>query len=170
MSGGAAGWIRQPWLLAALGAAALGAALLGIAHIVRGDLDRQNRVANVSARGPAGTGPEALLVGFVVADRPQTVVVRALGPTLAKGGLAGTLQELRLRVVRHADGRDVGRNEAWRVPGNERLWGDLRHLAPPEAREAACVLRLAPGGYSVVVEPIRPERGLAGVELFFVKE
>jgi hypothetical protein len=161
---------RQPLLLAALAAAALLAALFGIAHFVRSDLDRQNRVANVSARGPAGTGPEALLVGFVVTDRPQTVVVRGLGPTLGKSGVAGALQELRLRVVRNADGKDLGRNEAWQAPGNERLWGDLRHLAPPDSRDAACVLRLEPGSYSVLVEPLRPARGLAGVELFLVKE
>jgi hypothetical protein len=151
-------------LLATLGAAAL------IAHLVDADLRQQSRLMNVSCRGPAGTGPDAMLVGFVVNDRPQTLVVRARGESPGGAGNAAGLSEIVLRVVRNADGVDVGRNEQWRAPGNERLQGDLRHLAPAQAKDAACVLRLAPGAYSALVEPKGGQKGMAGIEIFVVKE
>ena len=145
-------------------------AVAGVVRMVETDLEQQSRLVNVSARGPAGTGPEAMLVGFVVSDFPQTVLVRGLGPSLAKAGTANAIPELVLRVVRHADGTDVGRNERWRGPGNERLWGDLKHLAPAEANDAACVLKLAPGGYSVLIEGRNGAKGIASIEIFVIKE
>ena len=151
-------------LLAAVGSAAL------VGHLVDADLRQQSRLMNVSCRGPAGTGPEAMLVGFVVTDRPQTLVVRAQGASLDGGGNAAGLSEILLRVVRNADGVDVGRNAQWRAAGNERLEGDLKHLAPAHAQDAACVLRLAPGAYSALVEPKGGQKGMAGIEIFVVKE
>lgn len=143
--------------------------IAGVAHVVESDLARQSRLMNVSCRGPAGTGSDAMLVGFVVSDHPQTVVVRGLGPSLARGGNAAALAEPRLRVVRNHDGTDVGRNERWRVPGNERLWGDLKHLAPPDPNESACVLTLPPGGYSALIESRNGAKGIASIEIFVIK-
>jgi len=165
--------IGRSWHAAALAAAGLVVGFLAVAGVrrfVASDLRQQSRLVNVSARGMAGAGPEALLVGFVVEQEAQTLVIRALGPTLARAGLTAALPRLVLRVVRNADGREVGRNEAWQAPGNERLSGPLRHLAPPDPNDAACVLRLPPGGYSVLVEPRGAPAGVASVEIFVVRE
>lgn len=150
----------HPLALAAVGLIAAVGTVAGVAHLVDTDLAQQSRLMNVSCRGPAGTGPDAMLVGFVVNDRPQTLVVRAQGVAPA---------EIVLRVVRNADGKDVGRNSQWRAPGNERLEGDLRHLAPPNSRDAACVLTLEPGAYSALVETKGGAKVTAGIELFVVK-
>ncbi len=161
---------RQPLWLGLFGLAAGFVAVLGVVRFVESDLRQQSRLVNVSARGMAGGGSEALLVGFVVEEAAQTLVVRALGPSLAKSGVGAALPRLTLRVVRNADGKDLARNEAWQAPGNERLSGPLRHLAPPDANDAACVLRLPPGSYSVVVEPRGTKAGVATVEIFVVRE
>jgi hypothetical protein len=162
--------LGHPLWLGLFGLAAGFAAVLGVVRLVESDLRQQSRLVNVSARGPAGGGSGALLLGFVVEEAPQTLVIRALGPSLAKGGVPAALARLTLRVVRNADGKEVARNEAWQAPGNERLTGPLRHLAPSDPNDAACVLRLPPGGYSVLVEPRGTATGVASVEVFVVRE
>lgn len=162
-------FLRSPVMLAVAALLAMFGVVAGAAQLVETDLRRQSRLMNVSCRGPAGSGPDAMLVGFVVSDRPQTIVVRGLGASLARGGNAAALSELVLRIVRNADGVDVARNEQWRTRGNERLWSDLAHLAPADPRDAACVVTLPPGGYSALIESRTQQRGLASIEIFVVK-
>jgi len=61
-------------------------------------------------------------------------------------------------------------NSYWKTPGNERLETDLCRYAPGDPLEAACVLRLAPGGYSVIVQGHHGLAGNAMVEVFKVDE
>lgn len=168
MKSSAAPFFRRPGfaiggaLLAMFGVAA------GVTHLVHRDLEQQSRLINLSCRGPAGTGPDSLLVGFVISERSQTVVFRAqrAAPLPAAASDPGLL----LRIVRNADGVDVGRNERWQVPANERLQGDLKVFAPADPRHAACVLTLPPGGYSALVEDRAPGgRGLVSVEVFVIR-
>jgi hypothetical protein len=72
-------------------------------------------------------------------------------------------------VVRNTDGKDIDRNERWRVAGNERLAGDLKHLAPPDERHAACVVRLEPGAYSAFLETLSGQPASGSIELFVIQ-
>lgn len=141
-----------------------------VTKFVRDDLGHQSRLMNVSCRGPSGTGPESLLAAFVITDRPQTVVVRAHGWSAPKPGVPETHHDLTLRVVRNADGTDVGRNERWRAQGNERLTADLKHFAPTDERHSATVLTLPPGAYSALVEDRSGQPGMAFIEIFVVQQ
>ena len=161
---------RSPVILALTALVTMVLVVAGVVRLVEADLRQQSRLVNVSCRGLAGPGPDAMLVGFVVSEAPQTVVVRGLGPSLAKTGTANAITELTLRVVRNADGVDVGRNEHWHEKGNERLWGDLKHLAPAEVNDAACVLTLQPGGYSALIDGRNGAKGMASIEVFVIKE
>ena len=160
---------RGSYLLFGVALLAAAGVVAGIAHLVNADLDHQSRLINVSCRGPAGTGPDAMLMAFVISDRAQLVVVRARGTAMPGDGAAEQLRDIRLRIVRNADGVDVGRNETWQGPGNERLQGDLKPYAPGDPRHAACVLTLPPGGYSALVEDRAGGRALATIEIFVVK-
>ena len=161
-------WLPRPVVLAAIALLVLFAVGAGMARMVRNDLDHQSRLVNVSCRGPAGTGAQCLLAAFVVSERPQTLVVRAHGWSMP-GAAAETPHDVLLRVVRHSDGIDVGRNERWRVAGNERLSGDLKPFAPADERHSAVVLDLAPGSYSALVEDRASEPGMALIEIFVVE-
>jgi hypothetical protein len=157
---------RRPVVLAGAALLVTFAVSAGLTSLIDSDLDHQSRLMNVSCRGPAGTGPECLLAAFVISDRPQTVVVRARGWAPARATAPEVPRDVLLRVVRNADGVDVGRNERWRAPGNERLWGDLKYFAPGDERHSACVLTLPPGGYSALVEDRAAQPGLAFIEIF----
>jgi hypothetical protein len=77
--------------------------------------------------------------------------------------------DLLLRIVRNVDGVDVGRNERWKVGGNERLSSDLKNFAPADERHSAIVATLPPGGYSALVEDRSGQPGMAFIEIFVVQ-
>lgn len=72
------------------------------------------RLVNLSVRGFAGTGADTLTVGFAGRGTPRTLLVRAVGPTLAAFGVGGTLADPQVRLFdgqqqRIAENRDWGR-------------------------------------------------------------
>jgi hypothetical protein len=53
-----------------------------------------SRLINTAVRAQVGTGANVLIPGLVVSDgAPKTVLIRAVGPTLASFGVAGALAE-----------------------------------------------------------------------------
>ena len=60
------------------------------------------RLVNVSARNFVGTGDNLMIAGFVV-DGPvaKTLLIRAVGPTLAGFGVGGTLADPKLEIFRN---------------------------------------------------------------------
>lgn len=145
------------------------AVVAGVTHLVRNDLDRQSRLINFSARGRAGTEPDAFLLAFVVADQPQTVVVRAQPVSLPGKESVAAGADLLLRIVRNADGVDVARSEHWRTAGNERFLSDLKPYVPTDPRNPACIVTLAPGGYSALVEDRSGAHAAVWVEAFVIR-
>ena len=163
--------VARPWrsgIFLAVGLLATSAVVGVFVLVVKADFLRQSRLVNVSYRGLAGPGGAAMVAGFVIADHPQTVVVRALGPSLASQGVANPLKNPRLRIVRNKTGAELARNEGWRVPGNERLWSDLSPYAPADPHDAVCVMTLRAGAYSAVIEPCSGAAGTAMVEIFVI--
>ena len=58
-----------------------------------------SKLGNTSTRGFVGTGDNVLISGFIVGDVDSaTVVVRALGPSLAGYGVSGVLSDPTLRL------------------------------------------------------------------------
>lgn len=161
---------RHPVTLGLAAIAIMFGVAAGLTHLVEGDLRHQSRLINVSCRGQLGNGPDSALLGFVISDRPQLVVVRGRGWSRAAPNAPELSHDVRLRVVNNADGVDLGRNEGWRGPGNERLLHDLKHLAPADPKHCVCVLTLPPGGYSALVEDRAGKSGMAGIEVFVIQQ
>jgi hypothetical protein len=141
---------------------------LGMTWFVKADMRRNSRIVNMSCRASVGAAGQPVIAGFIIADQPQTVVVRALGPSLLPHGLSDALKQPRLRLVRNKDGAELARNQGWQTKENERLAGDLKRFAPGEAGDAACILRLPPGSYTAFVESPDDVPGTTMVEVFAV--
>ncbi len=83
-----------------------GQQVIGVAAATAG------RLANLSVRATAGAGGDALIVGFVAAGTgTRTLLLRAIGPTLAGFGVSGALADPQLMLL--SGGTVVERNDNW---------------------------------------------------------
>lgn len=131
---------------------------------------RAATLANISDRGFVGTGNEAKITGFVIeGETPRSVVIRALGPTLARFGVTNALANPRLEIYRGAE--KIAENDDWAsgnlnrphitvAPGTPPF-----NLIPNDSREPALELSLAPGAYTVVVTGVNGATGVVLTEV-----
>ena len=119
------------------------------------------KFVNMSTRGSVGTGDNVLISGFIIGDVDSaTVVVRALGPTLATYDVSGVLSDPTLTIY-DSTGSVIASNDNWQDDPNASLV-QKNGLTPPNALESALVLRLPAGAYTAVV---RGANGATGVGL-----
>lgn len=120
---------------------------------------------NVSTRGLVEPDQGALIGGFIVTGSdPKTVVLRALGPSLADAGLAGTLPDPVITLF-DAAGQILVTNDDWQTGQNaEQIAAD--GLAPSDPAEAALRTTLAPGAYTAVVTGKDTATGIGLVEVY----
>ena len=141
----------------------------GVALIEMYDLERVRsdlRPVNVSTRGVVRDGDNVMIGGFVIGgSRTKRVVVRALGPSLAAAGVPNPLANPSLAVF-DSSGALLASNADWRSSATQDQIAATGR-APTNDREAAAVLTLRPGPYTVVV---RGEGGSTGVALVEVYE
>ncbi len=141
----------------------------GVALIEMYDLERVRsdlRPINVSTRGVVREGDSVMIGGFVIGgSRTKRVVVRALGPSLAAAGVTNPLANPSLAVF-DSSGALLASNTDWRSSVTQDQISATGR-APTNEREAAAVLTLRPGPYTVVV---RGEGGSTGVALVEVYE
>jgi hypothetical protein len=125
-------------------------------------------LANISTRGWVGPGDEALIGGFIVGDlESATVVLRALGPSLASAGIGAPLSDPALAIY-DANGSPIASNDNW-PDDHSRSDIEANDLAPSEDVEAATILRLPAGAYTAVVNGAAGETGVALMEVYQLK-
>ena len=127
------------------------------------------RLVNVSTSGFVGSGDQALVPGFVIGgDAPKQLLIRAVGPGLAQFGVSGTIADPQLSLA--PLGRDfaVAANDNW--GGGAALQAAFTQAGafalPTGSNDAAVVVRLPPGGYTVVVSGVSNTTGTALVEVY----
>ena len=129
------------------------------------DVSSNAQLGNISTRGLVQTGDNVMIGGFIVqGDMPATVIVRAIGPEL--GGppfnVPNVLQDPTLELHDHT-GAVIKSNDNWmNDPGAAQI--QMNHLAPGDPREAATIVTLQPGNYTVIVRGKNNTTGIALVE------
>lgn len=120
---------------------------------------------NISTRGIVGTNDDALIGGFIVTgSNNKTVVLRALGPSLAAAGLSGTVTDPNMTLF-DSTGTAIATNDNWEDdPNASTIIAD--GLAPADPAEAALLTDLAPGEYTAVVTSNDGTAGLGLVEAY----
>lgn len=133
------------------------------------------RLVNLSSRARISAGTDVVIAGFVVADAAaKPLLARAVGPTLGDFGVLDALADPVLRVVR-ADGTEVASNAAWsegsdaaQVTAVTARVGGFPLL--PGSRDAALLLKLPAGAYSMHVSSGTQTAGTSLVELYETDE
>jgi arylsulfate sulfotransferase len=124
-----------------------------------------SKLGNVSGRSFVGTGDNVLISGFIVGDVDSaTVIVRALGPSLASFGVSQPLSDPTLTIY-DSNGSAIASNDNWQDDNNAIL---IRRngLAPPNALDSAIVLHLPAGAYTAIVRGANGATGNALVEVY----
>jgi arylsulfate sulfotransferase len=122
-------------------------------------------LGNMSTRGSVDTGDGVLISGFVVGDVDSaTVVVRALGPSLASHSVNGALSDPTLTIY-DSTGSAIATNDNWQDNVNA---VDVRRngLAPPNPSESALVLHLPAGTYTAIVSGANGGTGIGLAEVY----
>jgi hypothetical protein len=122
-----------------------------------------SQLMNISTRAQVLTGNNIAIGGFIIyGSDPMQVVVRAIGPSLAKAGVSGALQDPVLEL-HDSKGALVMTNDDWDTQD-----ADIRAsgLAPTDARESALLTTLQPGAYTAVIRGKNNTTGVALVEIY----
>lgn len=126
-----------------------------------------SKLGNISGRGFVGTGDNLLISGFIVGDvGSATVIVRALGPSLASFGVDQPLSDPVLTIY-DSNGAQIAVNDNWQDDNNY-INVQQRGLAPPNQLESAIVLQLPAGSYTAVVRGANGVTGNALVEVYHI--
>lgn len=128
------------------------------------------RLANVSARTQVGLGGDILIAGFTIGGSTEkTLLLRAIGPTLAGFGVAGALADPRLELY-SSSGLSIIANDNW-VPSATlaTVTTSVGAFAlPTGSRDASLLITLPPGSYTTQVSGVGASTGVALVEVYEV--
>jgi DNA-binding beta-propeller fold protein YncE len=125
-------------------------------------------LANISTRGLVQSGEDVMIGGFVLggANENTRVLIRAIGPSLAKFGINGALSDPMLEL-HDGNGALLQRNNDWRDQQETEI--AQTGVAPRDNAEAAILANLAPGAYTAVVSGQNGQTGVALVEVFTLR-
>ena len=109
-----------------------------------------SKLANISTRGVVQSGDNVLIGGFILGggNNNAKVLVRAIGPSLARFGVNNSLPDPTLEL-RDGNGVLLHRNDNWKdqQPADIEATG----IAPATESEAAILADLPPGPYTTIV-------------------
>ena len=129
------------------------------------------RLTNLSTRAMVGTGPNALIPGFVISGAgAETLLVRADGPSLGQFGVSGFLPTPSLTVV-DSSKTAVASNTGWGTDPQSAATtaaGSEVHAFALAAgsSDSAKVISVAPGAYTVPVTGVGDGTGVALAEIY----
>jgi|GEM_PF-2427469 len=157
-----------------------GVGLMGVFDI---DENREPRLGNISTRGFVGSGGKVMIGGFIIGGNiPKTVLVRAMGPTLAEFGISGSLNNPNLHLF--SGSSLIAQNNNWQTTdplcsAPAVSCGDDQDiiatgLDPCSAAITGCGLdsaiyiTLPPGAYTAIVSGVNNATGVGLVGVFDV--
>jgi len=141
--------------------------VIGVGVVEVYDLNRASRskLMNLSTRGRVETGENVMIAGFIIGDNGETVLLRALGPSLVTSGVLQPLLDPTL-VLCDGNGSFITSNDNWKETQETAIRGT--GMAPPNDLESAILTTLPPGQYTAIVQGHIGQSGVAVVEIYNV--
>jgi len=132
------------------------------------------QLVNASMRLWVGTDEEIGIVGFVLAgEHPAKVLIRAIGPGLTSHGVGDVLADPQLFLYRESDAT-LGNDDWGSAAGFPLLASATTQTGAfplaDNSKDAALVLQLEPGTYTVHVTGAGGATGVALVEIYLLSE
>jgi hypothetical protein len=122
--------------------------------------------ANLSTRAITLTGDNVLIGGFIVqGPSSKNLIIRAIGPSLAGAGVAGSLADPTVEL-HNQNGVVIAFDDDWQDDPAQATAIQNAGLAPSNPKESALAETLAPGPYTAIVRGTSQTTGVALVEIF----
>jgi hypothetical protein len=126
---------------------------------------------SLSTLGYTGPGDNILTPGFIITgDGPKQLLIRAVGPTLgaAPYNVPGVLADPQFRVVPLGKDLTVASNDNWGGTAElQAAFAQTNDFAlPTDSKDAAAIVRLPPGGYTIQVTGVGGTTGNVLVEVY----
>ncbi|WP_414664971.1 beta strand repeat-containing protein [Horticoccus sp. 23ND18S-11] len=157
----------------AANAGASGVVLIEVYDVTQGG-PAGPKASNVSTRGNVGTGTNILIAGFVVnGTASRRMLIRGVGPTLANLRVPGVLADPRLTLIDQASGRTIRTNDDWASGDDAAIIAQAATAAGAfplanGSKDAAMIVMLPPGAYTVQLSGANNGTGVAIVEVYDV--
>jgi hypothetical protein len=134
------------------------------------------RLVNLATRAQVGTGGNILIPGFVIGGTGgETLLVRAVGPSLAAFGVTGVLAQPSLSLTAQADGRMLDTNTGWgtnTTPTPAQIASIAASVGAfslaSGSADSALVVNLQPGAYTMQITGVGGTTGVALAEIYEV--
>lgn len=151
---------------------------MGVSLVEIYDLDpaaTAGRLVNISARAHVGTGSDVLIPGFVISgDVALTLLIRAVGPGLQRFGVEQCLEDPVMTLYHQLDDASsevIARNDDWEnAPLPDEIAAATAAVGgftlDEGSADAALLVSLMPGVYTVEVAGKNQTTGVALVELY----
>ena len=152
---------------------------LGVGLVEVFDLNQSadGYLVNLSTRGFVGSGDNVMIGGFIVGGSgggSATVLLRAIGPSLASSGVQGALADPLLEV-RNANGFLSAQSDDWRItvtglPITTSLTRlTATGLTPKDSRESAVFGDFPAGSYTAILRGKNNTTGVALIEAYNIR-
>lgn len=127
-----------------------------------------SKPVNISTRGFVGTGNQVMTAGFVITGpETQSVLIRAVGPSLAGFGLTGVLADPKIEVFSVTDTNTPIRTNQKYGPRVATIGAEVGAFAlEADSADAGLIMTLAPGAYTAVVTGVDGGTGIALIEVY----
>ncbi|HCK80291.1 MAG TPA: fibronectin type III domain-containing protein [Candidatus Competibacter sp.] len=124
------------------------------------------QLINLSTRAWVGAGDSVLIAGFVIrGTSPKKVLIRAIGPSMAKAGVPNLLYDPTLTLY---SGQTVlASNNDWQ--DSQKTAIEATGKAPPDPQESAILTTLNPGPYTAIIRGVNDTTGNALVEVYDIE-
>ncbi|HEX8489803.1 MAG TPA: zinc-dependent metalloprotease family protein, partial [Chthoniobacterales bacterium] len=128
----------------------------------------QAQLLNISSRARVQTADNVMIGGFIVKGTdPKRVVMRAIGPSLAVGGVpvTGRMENPVLELRDNSNNALITSNDDWKN-SPDRMAIEATGIAPPNDSESAIIRTLTPGAYTAILRGKDNSTGLALLEIY----
>jgi hypothetical protein len=120
---------------------------------------------NLSTRMAVGTGNNVLIAGFIITGGPKKLVIRGLGPSLARFNIDNTLADPKLEL-HGGTGALIAQNNDWQENSTQAAAIQASGLAPGDSHESALIITLDPGNFTVILAGVNSSVGVGLVEVY----
>ena len=132
------------------------------------------RLVNLAVRTRAGSGDQTLITGFALSGAGNaSLLVRAIGPTLADFGVSPALADPSLALRAAGSETIIAGNDNWggtAALGNAFSAAGAFNLTSPTTKDAALIVSPTAGTYTAAVSDATGGTGIALVEVYALSD